>query len=64
MSRKGTDGPVQVGYFAGTSDSSKAFIKTCEAVGVPFSPDFNVVEGQTGVNRVRTIYPFRVCYNS
>ncbi|KAF8920375.1 hypothetical protein CPB85DRAFT_1429175 [Mucidula mucida] len=44
MSRKGTDGPVQVGYFAGTSDSSKAFIKTCEAVGVPFSPDFNVVE--------------------
>ncbi|KAF9052467.1 alcohol oxidase [Hymenopellis radicata] len=52
MKQRGTDGPVQVGYFAWTSDSSKAFIKTCEAVGVPFSPDFNNVEGQTGVNRI------------
>lgn len=54
LKQRGTFGPVQVGYFSGISDFSKAFIRAAQNLGVPFSPDFNVVEGQAGVNRVST----------
>ena len=54
LDQRGTNGPVRVGYFGGVHDTSLAFVKTCEAIGIPSSPDFNVVEGQKGVNRVRS----------
>lgn len=49
---KGSDGPVQVGYFNYISEASKQFIKACMNIGIPYSPDFNTSAGTRGVNRV------------
>ncbi|KAF8239698.1 alcohol oxidase [Tricholoma matsutake] len=49
---KGSQGPVRVGYFSNATPHAKAFITACTTLGVPFSPDFNSVEGTRGVNRV------------
>ncbi|EAU85325.2 choline dehydrogenase [Coprinopsis cinerea okayama7 len=55
MKNKGTDGPVDVGYFNTVTPPSKAFIKACVAVGIPFTPDFNGLNGTLGVSRNLTV---------
>ncbi|KAF8896431.1 choline dehydrogenase [Infundibulicybe gibba] len=46
---RGSDGPVRVGYFNTVTIASKAFIKACIKVGIPFTPDFNGPKGPIGV---------------
>ncbi|EAU85330.2 hypothetical protein CC1G_07600 [Coprinopsis cinerea okayama7 len=52
VSVKGQEGPMKVGYFSEVSEGSKLFIKACQNVGIPFSPDFNTSKGTLGVNKV------------
>ncbi|TFK27798.1 alcohol oxidase [Coprinopsis marcescibilis] len=54
LSVKGKDGPVEIGYFSEVSEGSKLFIKACQRVGIPYSPDFNTSKGTLGVNKVMT----------
>jgi choline dehydrogenase len=49
---RGSQGPVQVGYFSNVTEPSKAFITACTTLGVPFCPDFKSTNGTQGVNRV------------
>ncbi|KAG6862501.1 hypothetical protein C0995_000049 [Termitomyces sp. Mi166 len=58
---RGSSGPIRIGYFNTVSEASKAFIKACTTVGIPFSPDFNVSSGTLGVSRFFTCY-FQVTY--
>ncbi|KAG5727268.1 L-sorbose 1-dehydrogenase [Termitomyces sp. T112] len=51
---RGSSGPIRIGYFNTVSETSKAFIKACTSVGIPFSPDFNVSSGTLGVSRIMT----------
>ncbi|KAG5646982.1 hypothetical protein DXG03_001705 [Asterophora parasitica] len=51
----GASGPMRIGYFNTIRDTSKAFIKACTNVGIPFTPDFNVASGTLGVSRVSTL---------
>lgn len=51
-SQKGSDGPVRVGYFSYISEASKAFVKACVNLKIPFSNDFNTSAHSIGVNRV------------
>ncbi|KAG6896317.1 hypothetical protein C0992_009108 [Termitomyces sp. T32_za158] len=48
---RGTSGPIRIGYFNLVSETSKAFIKACTSIGIPFTPDFNVSSGTLGVSR-------------
>ncbi|KAF7985727.1 hypothetical protein HWV62_2328 [Athelia sp. TMB] len=51
LSLRGSQGPVQVGYFNTTSKVSDAFVDTCPKVGIPHIADFNTVTGTKGVSR-------------
>ncbi|GLB40329.1 putative GMC oxidoreductase [Lyophyllum shimeji] len=51
-SARGSSGPVRIGYFNSVSEPSKAFIKACTNIGIPFTPDFNVSTGTLGVSRI------------
>ncbi|KAG6856903.1 hypothetical protein H0H87_012485 [Tephrocybe sp. NHM501043] len=51
---RGSSGPIRIGYYNTVTDASKAFIKACTSVGIPFTPDFNVASGTMGVSRVMT----------
>ncbi|KNZ81800.1 L-sorbose 1-dehydrogenase [Termitomyces sp. J132] len=51
---RGSSGPIRIGYFNTVSETSKAVIKACTSVGIPFSPDFNVSSGTLGVSRIMT----------
>ncbi|KAK7032251.1 hypothetical protein VNI00_013209 [Paramarasmius palmivorus] len=58
---KGSNGPVQVGYFSYISETARDFIKSCMQLKIPFSPDFNTSGSSRGVNRVNfnfLIIPF------
>lgn len=48
----GRNGPIRVGYNNYVSNPSRAFIKSCVSVGIPFTPDFNGPNGTLGVSRV------------
>ncbi|KAJ2922556.1 hypothetical protein H1R20_g14544, partial [Candolleomyces eurysporus] len=54
IATKGTQGPVNVGYFNTVTPPSKAFIQACVRVGIPFTPDFNGPNGTMGVSRIMT----------
>ncbi|KAG6813955.1 hypothetical protein H0H92_005210 [Tricholoma furcatifolium] len=49
---RGSSGPMRIGYFNTVTETSKAFIKACMNVGIPFTPDFNVASGTLGVSRI------------
>ena len=49
---RGTGGPVKVGYNSHITEASKAFIKACVGVGIPFTHDFNGPLSTLGVSRV------------
>lgn len=49
----GRNGPWQVG-FASFTDLSKAFVKGCEAVGIPRIRDFNSHKGMIGASQFQT----------
>ncbi|KAK6984239.1 GMC oxidoreductase-domain-containing protein [Favolaschia claudopus] len=53
-SARGSTGPVRVGYFNRVSEHSKAFLKACGEVGIPFVPDFNGSNGPIGASRIMT----------
>ncbi|KAJ4490547.1 hypothetical protein J3R30DRAFT_98178 [Lentinula aciculospora] len=53
-SLRGSDGPVRVGYFNYSSHFGQDFIKSSQALGVPFCADFNNGKGTLGVNRLMT----------
>ncbi|KAJ3738767.1 hypothetical protein EV360DRAFT_76867 [Lentinula raphanica] len=53
-SLRGSDGPIRVGYFNYSSRFGKDFIKSSQALGIPFCPDFNNGKGTLGVNRLMT----------
>ncbi|KAG6910847.1 hypothetical protein DXG01_007162 [Tephrocybe rancida] len=48
---RGSSGPIRIGYYNTVTNPSKAFIKACSSVGIPFTPDFNVSSGTLGVSR-------------
>ncbi|KAF5382020.1 hypothetical protein D9615_004437 [Tricholomella constricta] len=48
---RGSSGPVRIGYFNTVTATSKAFIKACTVLGIPFTHDFNVASGTLGVSR-------------
>ncbi|KAK2463425.1 hypothetical protein APHAL10511_004511 [Amanita phalloides] len=50
----GNNGPIKIGFFNTISDISKAFIKTCVNVGIPFTSDFNTSVGTLGAGRNMT----------
>ncbi|RXW23274.1 hypothetical protein EST38_g2576 [Candolleomyces aberdarensis] len=54
LSLKGKAGPMRIGYFSDVSQTSKDFIKACNGVGIPYSPDFNTSKGPLGVNKIMT----------
>ncbi|KAF9560512.1 alcohol oxidase [Agrocybe pediades] len=51
---RGLSGPVHVGYYNTITDASRAFVKACTAVGIPFIADFNGKEGTIGASRIMT----------
>ncbi|KAJ3931814.1 MAG: hypothetical protein NXY57DRAFT_178576 [Lentinula lateritia] len=53
-SLRGLDGPVRVGYFNYSSRFGQDFVKSCQALDVPFCPDFDNGKGTLGVNRLMT----------
>ncbi|EGN98767.1 hypothetical protein SERLA73DRAFT_54648 [Serpula lacrymans var. lacrymans S7.3] len=53
-SQRGTQGPVEVGYFTNMWKGCEFFIKSGINIGIPLSPDFNLAEGSIGINRVMT----------
>ncbi|KAJ3873476.1 hypothetical protein F5051DRAFT_455948 [Lentinula edodes] len=53
-SLRGSDGPVRVGYFNYSTRFGQDFVKSCQALDVPFCPDFDNGKGTLGVNRVMT----------
>ncbi|XP_006459081.1 hypothetical protein AGABI2DRAFT_183868 [Agaricus bisporus var. bisporus H97] len=53
-SYRGKEGPIRVGYNNHVASESRAFIKSCVNVGIPFTPDFNGPNGTLGVSRVMT----------
>ena len=55
VSTKGTQGPVDIGFYNTVTPPSKAFIEASVKVGIPFTHDFNGPNGTVGVSRVRTI---------
>lgn len=50
---RGNSGPVNVGYFNTVTNASKAFVRACVEVNIPFTHDFNGPNGTLGVSRVR-----------
>lgn len=54
-SYRGKEGPIRVGYNNHVASESRAFIKSCVNVGIPFTPDFNGPNGTLGVSRVSLI---------
>ncbi|KAJ6624076.1 hypothetical protein B0H10DRAFT_2008400 [Mycena sp. CBHHK59/15] len=56
---RGACGPVRIGYFNTVSEHSKAFLKACVQVGIPFVPDFNGPKGPIGASRVMTYVDHR-----
>ncbi|KAK2462676.1 hypothetical protein APHAL10511_005292 [Amanita phalloides] len=50
----GKNGPVKIGFFNTVSEFSKAFVKTCVNVGIPFTSDFNTSTGTLGAGRTMT----------
>lgn len=57
-SLRGLDGPVRVGYFNYSSRFGQDFVKSCQALDVPFCPDFDNGKGTLGVNRVSNFFIF------
>ncbi|EGO24432.1 hypothetical protein SERLADRAFT_449204 [Serpula lacrymans var. lacrymans S7.9] len=55
-SLRGTDGPVQVGYFAHIWKGSELFIQSSIQAGIPFSPDFTTTAGTKGTNKVMSYF--------
>ncbi|EDR08397.1 uncharacterized protein LACBIDRAFT_296999 [Laccaria bicolor S238N-H82] len=51
---RGSSGPVNVGYFNTVTNASKAFVKACVGVNIPFTPDFNGPNGTLGASRIMT----------
>ncbi|KAF9467982.1 hypothetical protein BDZ94DRAFT_1372827 [Collybia nuda] len=54
ITKKGSRGPMRIGYFSTISQPSKYFVKACISVGIPYSSDFNSPQGTRGVNRMMT----------
>ncbi|PFH52938.1 GMC oxidoreductase [Amanita thiersii Skay4041] len=52
VNKKGSDGPVHVGYFTAACKSSLDFVEACKHLGIPYSSDFNQPSGAIGVNKV------------
>ncbi|KAJ3914770.1 hypothetical protein F5877DRAFT_82462 [Lentinula edodes] len=57
-SLRGSDGPVRVGYFNYSTRFGQDFVKSCQALDVPFCPDFDNGKGTLGVNRVNNFFIF------
>ncbi|KAJ3980919.1 hypothetical protein F5890DRAFT_1477349 [Lentinula detonsa] len=53
-SLRGSDGPTRVGYFNYSTRFGQDFIKSSQALGVPFCADFDNGNGTLGVNRLMT----------
>uniref|UniRef100_A0A8H8CLS0 pyranose dehydrogenase (acceptor) n=1 Tax=Psilocybe cubensis TaxID=181762 RepID=A0A8H8CLS0_PSICU len=53
-SARGLSGPVHVGFYNTVTKASHAFIKSCVAVGIPFTADFNGKNGTIGAGRIMT----------
>ncbi|KAJ3808707.1 hypothetical protein F5876DRAFT_67064 [Lentinula aff. lateritia] len=53
-SLRGSDGPVRVGYFNHSTRFGRDFVESCQALDVPFCPDFDNGKGTLGVNRLMT----------
>ncbi|KAG8966798.1 hypothetical protein FRC03_011321 [Tulasnella sp. 419] len=51
---RGKNGPVQSGYHGYFSKFGAAFLKSCEAVGIPMVDDINTSKGTLGVTRTPT----------
>jgi choline dehydrogenase len=49
---RGSSGPVRIGYHNTITDTSKAFIRACANVGIPFIHDFHGTLSTIGVSRV------------
>ncbi|KAG8984423.1 hypothetical protein FRB90_005337 [Tulasnella sp. 427] len=54
VDERGRAGPVNTGYFGYFTDLGKAFISSCEAVGISHVPDVNTSKGTLGVTRTAT----------
>ncbi|TFK70321.1 alcohol oxidase [Pluteus cervinus] len=53
-SKKGSKGPMRIGYFSYFSRGSETFLKACTKIGINARHDFNTVTGTRGVGRVMT----------
>ncbi|KAL0953193.1 hypothetical protein HGRIS_004448 [Hohenbuehelia grisea] len=53
-SYKGAAGPMCIGFFNNVSKASFAFVKSCVAAGMPWTPDFTGDAGTLGASRVMT----------
>lgn len=54
VSARGKTGPIRIGYNNTITNPSRAFIKSCVNIGIPFNPDFNGPQGTMGVSRIMT----------
>ncbi|KAG8984972.1 hypothetical protein FRB90_005012 [Tulasnella sp. 427] len=54
VDERGRAGPVNTGYFGYFTDLGKAFISSCEAVGISHVHDVNTSKGTMGVTRTAT----------
>ncbi|EPT05509.1 hypothetical protein FOMPIDRAFT_158549 [Fomitopsis schrenkii] len=53
-SLRGSSGPVHVGYFGKTSDTTKLFMQACHNAGLIHEPDLNTAKGTLGSSKVVT----------
>lgn len=52
---RGSSGPVRIGYYNTITDTSRAFIRACMNVGIPFTHDFHGTLSTIGVSRVSAL---------
>lgn len=54
VSKRGSTGPVQTGFFGNNSLWGKAFVQSCIRIGIPPRVDFNTDDGTLGTGKIMT----------
>ncbi|KAG9121771.1 hypothetical protein FRC07_002137 [Ceratobasidium sp. 392] len=53
-SKRGTNGPIKTGFRGNYSNVCRSFVSACQAIGMPYNPDFNTAQGTLGVAKIMT----------
>ncbi|EJC99692.1 alcohol oxidase [Fomitiporia mediterranea MF3/22] len=54
ISKRGSSGPIEVGYFGNFSRFCSKWLDACGEAGIPYAPDVNTATGSLGATKVLT----------